>query len=116
MLRLAADENFNQHIVNGLRRRLPGVDILSVRAAGLKGTPDSGVLAWAAEERRVVITHDTRTMRGYAYERVAAGEPMAGVLEVPDLMPIAQAIEELELTVQLVDSEEIRDRVLRLPL
>lgn len=41
---------------------------------------------------------------------------MAGVLEVPDLMPIAQTIEELELTVQLVDSEEIRDRVLRLPL
>lgn len=100
MLRLAADENLNQHIVTGLRRRLPGADILTVRTAGLKGMPDPGVLAWAAQEGRVVLTHDTRTMKGYAYERVEAGEPMPGVVEVPDLMLIAQAIEELELVVQ----------------
>jgi hypothetical protein len=41
---------------------------------------------------------------------------MPGVIEVPDLMPIAQAIEELEFIVQLLQPEEIENRVLRLPL
>jgi predicted nuclease of predicted toxin-antitoxin system len=58
VLRLAGDENFNHHIVTGLRRRISSVDILTVRTAGLKGTPDLGVLAWAAQEGRVVLTHD----------------------------------------------------------
>ena len=44
MLRLAADENFNQHIVDGLRRQLPDIDILTVRSAGLEGTLDPEVL------------------------------------------------------------------------
>lgn len=116
MLRLAADENFNQKIVIGLRRRLPAVDLLTIRRAGLAGTLDPGVLAWAAAEGRVVLSHDTRTLATHAYERVGAGQPMPGVLEVPDLMPIGQAIEELVLVVQLTEPAEIRDRVLRLPL
>ena len=116
MLRLAADENFNQHVVNGLRRRLPDVDVLTVRTAGLEGTPDPGVLAWAARERRVLVTHDTRTLRGYAYERVAVGEPMPGVLEIPDLMAVGRAVDELEILVELLEPSEIAGRVLRLPL
>lgn len=116
MLRLAADENFKQQIVDGLRRRLPDVDLVTVRSAGLEGSVDPEVLAWAAEEGRVALTHDTRTMAGYAHERVALGQPMPGVLEVPDLMPIGQAIGEILLVVQLTEPGEIRDRVLRLPL
>ena len=69
MVRLAADENFKQQIVNGLRRRLPAVDILTIREAGLEGTLDPAVLAWAAAEGRVVLTHDTRTIGRHAYER-----------------------------------------------
>jgi len=41
---------------------------------------------------------------------------MPGVLEVPELLPIGRAIEELLLVVQLTEPEEIRDRALRLPL
>lgn len=66
MLPLVADENLKQQIVNGLRRRLVDVDIVTIRQAGLAGTPDPGVLAWAAEQGRVVITHDTRTMARHA--------------------------------------------------
>ena len=116
MLILAADENLKQQIVNGLRRRLPQLDLVTVRSAGIAGAVDPEVLAWAAQNGRVLITHDTRTMKGYAYARVAAAEPMPGVVEVPDSMPIGEAIEELALVVQLTERDEIRDRVLRLPL
>lgn len=116
MLKLAADENFKQQIVTGLQRRVATVDVVTVREAGHGGALDPEVLAWAAREERVVVTHDTRTIARYAYERVAAGKPMPGVVEVPDLMPIGQAIEELMMVVQLMEPQEIRDRVLRLPL
>jgi hypothetical protein len=53
MLRLAADENFNMHIVNGILRRLPDVDIVRVQDAGLTGSDDPTVLNWAASEGRV---------------------------------------------------------------
>lgn len=81
-----------------------------------EGSADPPVLAWAAEEGRVLLTHDTRTMGIHAYARVAAGEPMPGVVEIPDLMPIGQAIEAVLLLAELMHAEEIRDRVLRLPL
>lgn len=116
MLTLAADENFKEQIVNGLRRRLPGIDIATVRSEGLVGILDPGVLAWAAEEGRVVVTHDTRTMRTHAYERVAAGRSMPGVVEVTRPHAIGQAIEELLQVVQVLEPEEMKDRVLRLPL
>ena len=50
MLRLAADENFNNDIVRALRRHKPDIDIVSVQDAGLRGADDPTVLAWAASE------------------------------------------------------------------
>jgi predicted nuclease of predicted toxin-antitoxin system len=116
VLRVLADENFKGQIVSGLRRRSPDLDVTTARDAGLLGNLDPQVLEWAAEEERVLLTHDTRTMKDFAYERVEAGKPMPGVVEVPDLMPIGRAIEELLMVVQLLGSDEMQDRVLRLPL
>ncbi len=70
MLRFAADENFNNDIVRGLRRRKPDLDILRVQEAGLSGAVDPDVLEWAAREGRVLLTHDVATMTRYAYERL----------------------------------------------
>lgn len=41
---------------------------------------------------------------------------MPGVLEIPDLMPIGRAVEEILLVLELVRESEIENRVLRLPL
>jgi len=53
MLRFAVDENFNLHIVSGVLRRLPGIDIARVQDAGLEGSDDPTILEWAAREGRV---------------------------------------------------------------
>lgn len=116
MLEVAADENLNRQIVSGLRRRLPAVDLVTVQDAGRSGTSDPDVLAWAAAEGRVLITHDIRTMKDFAYGRVAAGEVMPGVVAVPDRMPVAQAIDDLVTIIEVALPDEMRDRVLRLPL
>ena len=44
MLRLVADENFNQSIVRGLLRVAPELDIVTVQDVGLSGSSDPDVL------------------------------------------------------------------------
>jgi hypothetical protein len=97
MLRFATDEDFNNRILRGLRRRKPDVDIVRVQDAGLSGRGDAEVLEWAAREGRVLLTHDVTTMKRYVDERVAAGLLMPGVFEVSQQIPIAQAIEDILL-------------------
>jgi len=77
MLRRLADENFNGDILRGLSRRQPDLDIVRAQDVGLTGADDPDILAWAAENSRIVLTHDRATMSDYAYERIAAGEAMA---------------------------------------
>ena len=106
MLRLLADENFNGDIVRGLLLRQPDLDLVRVQDVGLVGADDPDVLAWAAENNRIVLTHDRATMSDYAYERVAAGERMIGVfifhdthhpqeLGIPSTLGTRQAVQEL---------------------
>ncbi len=70
MVRFLADENFNNQIVRGILRQSPDVDVVRVQDVGLSGADDPTVLAWAAQENRVVLTHDVATMITFAYERI----------------------------------------------
>ena len=67
MLTLAADENFNNDIVRGLLRRRPDLDIVRIQDCGLSGVDDPLVLAWAAGEGRVLLTHDVATVTFYPH-------------------------------------------------
>lgn len=116
MICLLADENFIRDIVIGLVRRLPELDVLTVQEAGLEGRGDPEVLEWAARDNRVLLTHDKRTMPRFAYERVARGLAMPGVIEVPDWLPIGQAIDDILIIALCSSEEEWRDRVEHLPL
>ena len=97
MLRLAADENFSGRIVRGLRRRLPDLDIVRIQDTDIVGAPDPEVLRWCAEGGRIPLTHDVATITAFAYERLARGESMPGVVEVRQDLPVGQAIEDLVL-------------------
>jgi hypothetical protein len=97
MLRLVADENFNNDILRGVRRRSPEIDVVRVQDEGLSGADDPAVLEWAAQTGRVLLTHDVSTMTRYAYDRVRQGQPMPGVFEVSREVPIGVAIEEILL-------------------
>jgi hypothetical protein len=116
MLRLLADENFNNDIVRGVRRRNPTVDIVRVQDEGISGADDPTVLAWAAQTGRVVLTHDVSTMTRYAYDRVRAAQAMPGVFEVSRDVPIGIAIEDLLLLVEGSLEGEWEGQILYLPL
>jgi predicted nuclease of predicted toxin-antitoxin system len=88
MIRFLADENFNNQIVRGILRQNSQVDIVRVQDVGLSGVDDPNVLLWAAEEGRIVLTHDVATMTTFAYKRIEAGLSMPGMFEVSRRVPV----------------------------
>jgi hypothetical protein len=116
VLKLVSDENFDGDILRGLYRRRSDLDIVRVQDVGLRATPDPDVLAWAAVEGRVLLTHDRDTIPNFAYDRVRAGQLMPGVFLVSDLMPVGQAIDEILLAVECLTPDECKDFVRFFPL
>jgi predicted nuclease of predicted toxin-antitoxin system len=100
MLRLLIDQDLDHVILRGLLLRAPNVDVVPAHQAGLSDTPDPGLLAWAAEQRRIVVTHDRSTMPYHAATRIARGESLADVIIVPRRLPVGQVIHELEIVVR----------------
>jgi hypothetical protein len=116
MIRLAADENLNNDIIRGLLRRQPDLDIVRVQDVGLSSADDPIVLEWAAQEERVLLTHDVSTITRYAFERVRAGKPMPGVFEISRSVPIGRAIEDVLLLAECSLDGEWEGQVRYLPL
>jgi hypothetical protein len=116
MIGFLADENFNNQIVRGILRQNPDIDIVRVQDVSLSGIDDPTVLAWAAEQKRIVLTHDVATMTVFAYERIEAGLAMPGLFEVSRLVSVGLAIEEILLIAECSLEGEWEGQVIFLPL
>ncbi len=116
MLRLLADENFDNTIVRGLLRRRPEIDIVRVQDVGLSSTDDPTILAWAAQTNRILITHDVATITRFSYERVEQGLPMPGVIEVSTDAQIGRVIEDILLLIDCTLEGELEGQIQYLPL
>ena len=106
MLRYFFDEHVVDAIAEQLRRR--GVDVLTAHAAGManQGIHDDAVLRYAADSGRVLVTQD-RDFSDLAYKI----QPHEGVIMLQRPLSIGECIEYLELTAQVVEPEEIRNRL-----
>lgn len=115
-MRFVADENFDGRIVDGIRLKYPSVDIVRAQDTEMYQAPDTKLLAWAAVENRISLTHDLRTMPRFAYERVAANQPMPGVIAIPQDLPVGTAIDELLAVIGASEPHEYANKVVYLPL
>lgn len=116
MLALLADENFNARILRGITRSLPALDVVRAVDVGLAGLSDAEVLEWAAKECRVLVTHDSTTISAPAFRRVTERLAMPGVVIVPGLLPIGDAIQELLLLITCGRPDDLNGLVIYLPL
>lgn len=117
MLRLATDADVHGDLVRGLRRRRPDIDLIRSQDVLRIGTSDPEVLQWSAAEKRVLISNDRNTMIGFAYQRVAAGLPVPGLIVTNDEQPIGSTIDDILLLVDCMGEPEISNRVvIYLPL
>ncbi len=115
MLKLLADENFDNTVVRGLLRRLPNIDIIRVQDTEFCGANDPTVLAWAAQENRVLLTHDMATITRYAYERIAKSQLMPGVIEVVAGSQVGRVIEDILLMLECSLDGELANQIYYLP-
>ncbi len=117
--RFLTDMNFNRRIVTGLRRRLPGIDVVTVQELGLQETPDPELLAETKALDRILLTHDVNTIPKYFDAFLASlpvGEHGPGVMLIAQALPIGTAIEELYAIWSCSVHEEWRNRFTYLPL
>jgi hypothetical protein len=70
----------------------------------------------AAEEGRVLFTHDRKTVPRHAWERVEAGLLMSGVFIASAELPIQQVIEDILLLAECSRDGEWDRQVRYLPL
>ena len=115
-MKLISDEDFNNRIMRGLLRRFPALDLVRVQDVGLAGKHDTEVLAWAAHENRLVLTHDFATMLDFAYSRVAEGLEMQGIIAVSQDLPIGEAIEDISMLIECSLENEWENQVVFVPL
>jgi len=95
---------------------MPELDIVRIQDVGMSGEDDPSVLAWAAKENRILLSHDVATITRYAYERVETGEAMPGVIEIPLSLSVGSVIEDLMLMIECSLECEWEGQVLYLPL
>jgi len=115
MWRLLADENFNGKILRALLRRIPDLDAVRAQDTNLSGRDDPDVLRWAAENHRVVLTHDVATMIGYAKDRMTSGEAMPGLIATRTDRPIGVVIEDLEVLFRASTPAELEHQIVFIP-
>lgn len=115
-MRFLADENFNRKLLTGLKQVLPDLDIIRIQETHLVGASDPVVLEWAAQEDRILLTHDVQTIVGFAYERVRADLPMPGVIEVKTSSSIGTTIEELAIMIAASKAGEFENQVKYIPI
>ena len=115
MIRFLADADFNHAIVKGCRRQEPALDFLSANEAKLEGIPDPDVLALAAEQDRILVTHDRQTMPWHFAEFLMSERSCPGVFLVSQHAAIGEVIDALVLIWAGSDAEEWKNRIVNIP-
>lgn len=82
--RFLTDEHISRATISAIRKPSREyqvtVDLVRVQDSELRGAADRFILQRAAEQDRVLLTHDRQTMPKHAQARMSQHLPMAGVI------------------------------------
>jgi hypothetical protein len=84
-------------MIRGLRRRESAIDFQDAHVGRVIGLPDLEVLSIAAEEGRILVSHDRRTMPAH-FMQFSTTRMSPGLIIVDQDLDIGRSIEELLLT------------------
>jgi hypothetical protein len=114
-IRFQADADLNEDIVLGFTRLEPEADFQTATEAGLRGLPDPEVLTRVAQDNRILVTHDRRTMPTH-YAAFILNNQSAGVFIVGQNVSVRAAIDELSLIWNCSEAEEWINLLVDIPL
>src|SRR5580658_2850177 len=112
--RFLADADLNGAIVSGVIRRAADLDFKRAEQVPLEGLPDDAVLAIAAEDGRVLVSHDVSTMPDHFREFVRGGRS-PGLILIPQELSVGKAIENIVLISEACDDGDLVNRVCLVP-
>ncbi len=114
-IRFQADADLNQRIVRAVRRGQPAIDFQTAYEAQIRSLNDPEVLATAAAEGRIVVTHDRTTMPVHFTTFIGA-QNSPGVFVLSQFLPLRFATEELIVIWEASEAEEWTNILQFLPL
>lgn len=91
-VRFLADADLNQAIVAGVRERETALDFMTAMEANLEGHADAEVLEFAANQGRILVSHDTSTMPVHFSARLGSGRASPGVFSSVNRPPWARSL------------------------
>lgn len=109
------DADLNQAIINGVLRLQPNIDIQDANFLNLEGLSDLEVLTLAAQEERVLISHDQRTMPFHFADFIST-QISPGVIIAVQRLSVRQVISEVVNIWHQTEAEEWINRIAYLPL
>ena len=110
-IKFQADNDLNARIVRGVVRLDPAIDFKTAASAGFHiGTSDPDVLRAAAEEDRILVSHDQRTLPWHFADFIQH-RTSPGVIIISQSLPVADAANWLHLTWEAADPEEYLNRI-----
>lgn len=114
--RFQTDADLRFEIVSGVLRREPAVDFQSAQQRLPAGTSDPLVLLTAANEGRIVVSHDVRTMPRHFHRFLEQHRTSPGVFLIPQAVTTSDAIEELVMIWAVSSGQEWQSQLIWLPL
>ena len=113
-LRFQADNDLDQRIVTATKRLDPAIDFQTAPALGLHNVADLDVLALAAREGRVLVSHDRHTLLDH-FRTFTLTHESPGIIIVSRRLPIGRAAELLHLLWAASEAEEYTNIIYDLP-
>lgn len=116
MIRFLLDENFNGRVARAFLARYPEGDMIRAQDTEMYQAHDRNLILWAAEQNRLLLTHDKTTLPDFLREIIEEGLPLCGVVVVPPNQPIGGVVDDLASIAFASELEEWIGKVLYLPL
>ena len=100
--------------MKGVLRREPGIDFRTATSAGLRGLSDLEVLALAADEAHILVSHDRKTMP-QAFGKFIQSKTSPGLFLISQKTDLLVAIESVLLAWNASEHEEWINRMVAIP-
>ena len=111
------DENVDVAYRDQLAIRGPwSVRVVGERTVPPKRTTDPDILIWREGNDFVLVTNNRRTMPRHLADHLTAGRHVPGIVMLDDDLGIGGNVEELLLIAGASLPDEIRDRIIYLPI
>lgn len=113
-VRFQADNDLDYRVVRATRQRDASIDFRSALEAELHAKEDEAVLKIAAEDGRIVVSHDRKTMpQNFGVFIQAQSSP--GLIIISRKLSISDSADWLQLVWSASESEEYMNSIFTIP-